>query len=38
MTDKPSSTFDREMENLAFRKKFEKEYEEFLLSEKLLVN
>jgi len=27
------STFDREMKNASFRKKFEKEYKEFLLSE-----
>lgn len=33
MTKKPLSTFNREMKNVAFRKKFEKEYKEFLLSE-----
>ena len=33
MTSKRVSTFDREMNNLSFRKKFEKEYKEFLLSE-----
>ena len=33
MTSKQISTFDREMKNTSFRKKFEKEYKEFLLSE-----
>ena len=33
MTKKTLSTFDREMKNAVFRKKFEKEYKEFLLSE-----
>lgn len=32
-TSKQLSTFDREMKNAHFRKKFEKEYKEFLLSE-----
>lgn len=32
MSKKPS-TFDREMKNSGFRKKFEKEYKDFLLSE-----
>jgi len=32
MTSK-QSTFDREMKKASFRKKFEKEYKEFLLSE-----
>jgi hypothetical protein len=33
MANKQVSTFDREMENVTFRKKFDKEYREFLLSE-----
>ncbi len=33
MNEKKTSTFDREMKNAAFRKKFQKEYKEFLLSE-----
>lgn len=33
MKNKTISTFDREMKNAAFRKKFEKEYSVFLLSE-----
>lgn len=33
MTTKPLSTFDREMKEASFRRKFEKEYKEFLLSE-----
>jgi DNA-binding Xre family transcriptional regulator len=33
MTKKLLSTFDREMKNTAFRKKFEKAYKEFQLSE-----
>ncbi len=31
MTKKILSTFDREMKNASFRKKFEKEYKDFLL-------
>ena len=33
MTKKPLSTFDKEMKNEAFRKKFELEYKDFILSE-----
>jgi DNA-binding Xre family transcriptional regulator len=33
MTNPRLSTFEREMKNVPFRKKFEKEYKEFLLSE-----
>lgn len=33
MTKKPLSTFEREMQDPLFREQFEKEYEEFLLSE-----
>ena len=33
MTNKKLSTFDREMKKTSFRKKFQKEYKEFLLSE-----
>ena len=33
MTNKTMSTFEREMKNASFRKKFETEYKEFLLSE-----
>lgn len=33
MSSKKLSTFEREMKNASFRKKFELEYEEFLLSE-----
>lgn len=33
MNKKPLSTFDKEMKNLVFREKFDKEYKEFLLSE-----
>ncbi|MFO8834954.1 AsnC family protein [Legionella pneumophila serogroup 1] len=33
MTNKPLSTFEREMQDPAFRKQFEEEYKEFLLSE-----
>lgn len=33
MTRKSLSTFEREMQNLSFREKFEVKYEEFLLSE-----
>ena len=33
MTSTRLSTFDKEMKNPSFRKKFEKEYKEFLLSE-----
>lgn len=31
--NKTPSTFDKEMKNTSFRKKFDKEYKEFLLSE-----
>ncbi len=37
MVKKILSTFDREMKNAAFRKKFEKEYKDFLLSEVILT-
>ena len=37
MTSKRLSTFDREMENPTFRKNFEKEYGEFLLSEIIMA-
>jgi predicted ArsR family transcriptional regulator len=37
MSKKPISTFEREMQDKAFRKKFEKEYKEFLLSELILT-
>lgn len=37
MTDKPTSTYEREMKDPAFRKKYEKEYEAFLLSERALA-
>jgi hypothetical protein len=37
MTKKNLSTFEREMQNAAFREEFEKEYNEFLLSETILV-
>jgi len=33
MNDKQLSTFEREMQKASFRKKFEKEYKDFLLSE-----
>ena len=33
MTNPRLSTFEREMQNISFRKKFEKEYKKFLLSE-----
>ena len=33
MTDAQLSTFDQEMKKASFRKKFNKEYKEFLLSE-----
>lgn len=36
-TNKPISTFDREMQNPEFREKFDKEYKEFALSELLLA-
>ena|SRR3990167_4522646 len=34
---KKISTFEREMKNASFRKKFEKEYKEFLLSEIIIA-
>lgn len=34
---KQLSTFDKEMQNKTFRKKFEKEYKEFLLSELIIA-
>ncbi len=37
MTKKILSTFDREVKNASFRKKFEKEYKDFLLSEVILT-
>lgn len=39
MTDskKGISTFDKEMQNPTFRKKFEKEYKKFLLSELIIT-
>lgn len=33
MTNRQLSTFEKEMENTSFRKKFEKAYKKFLLSE-----
>jgi len=33
MSNKKPSTFEREMQKASFRKKFDKEYKEFLLSE-----
>ena len=36
MTKPHPSTFEREMQNVAFREEFEKEYNEFLLSETIL--
>ncbi|MFO9347313.1 hypothetical protein DGG96_11180 [Legionella qingyii] len=33
MSNKPLSTFEREMQDPAFKKQFEEEYKEFLLSE-----
>lgn len=37
MSKKPMSTFDRKMQDPAFKEKFDKEYKEFLLSELLLA-
>ena len=37
MTKKTLSTFDQEMKKAVFRKKFEKEYKDFLLSEVILT-
>jgi hypothetical protein len=37
MDKKKLSTFDKEMENPQFRKHFEKEYKDFLLSETLIA-
>lgn len=37
MTKPNPSTFEREMQDLAFREAFEKEYSDFLLSETILV-
>jgi hypothetical protein len=38
MTKKlPLSTFEQEMQNEAFREEFEREYNEFLLSETILI-
>jgi hypothetical protein len=34
---KPLSTFEKEMQNKAFKKEFEKEYKEFLLSELIIT-
>ena len=35
MSDKPLSTFEREMQDPAFKKQFEEEYKDFQLSETL---
>jgi hypothetical protein len=35
MSDKPLSTFEREMQDHAFKKQFEEEYKDFQLSEAL---
>ncbi len=37
MTKKQLSTFEREMQDPSFQEKFEKEYNEFLLSETILA-
>lgn len=37
MSKKQLSTFEKEMQKPAFRKKFEKEYKEFLLSELIIA-
>lgn len=37
MSKKPLSTFEKEMQKTSFRKKFEKEYEVFLLSELIIT-
>ncbi len=37
MANKSQSTFEREMKKASFRKKFEKKYKEFLISELVLA-